>query len=262
MLVGLAFGPTAKADDDCKGPADDCVAVGRWNVSVALGAGVRTNPLVEGKDIPLVVIPQFSYYGTRFFIDDLDLGFTLAENNANTVNIVATPSYDRVFFYRDDLQNIFATGPIASDGSSGSTPFPPRSRRITYLAGPEWTFKYAGISGQLDVLHEVTDQNHGNEIRAALGIPLIESRGSLTSNVGITWKSAAIVNYYYGAPNIYEAGSALNPFLKLGYSLPLTKRWRFDAFAQYEHLGSAIANSPIVAEHNVTTVFAGAIYTF
>jgi outer membrane protein len=149
---------------------------------------------------------------------------------------------------------------LAGVGTPGAEQFPPRSRRVTYLAGPEWTFKYLDVSGQLDVLHEVTGQNHGTEIRAALGIPLVESRGSLSANLGITWKSAAIVNYYYGAPGIYAAGSALEPFLKLGYTLPLSGKWRFNAFAEFERLGSAIAESPIVAEHDVATVFVGAIY--
>jgi MipA family protein len=275
ILAGIAQAQAATSDDDCKGTSDDCVAVGKWNFSVALGAGVRSNPLVTGQNIPLVVIPQFSYYGKRFFINDLDLGFTLAENTTNTLSLVASPGYDRVFFYRSDLQNIFIGGLpgnaapaafVVRAAAASSTPnpvqFPARARHFTYLAGPEWTFKLSGVSGQLDVLHDVTDQNNGTEIRAALGIPLVESKGSLTANVGITWKSAAIVNYYYGAAGIYEAGSAWNPFFKLGYTLPLKGKWRFSAFAQYERLGNAIANSPILEERFVATAFVGAIYTF
>lgn len=274
ILAGLAQAQGATSDDDCKGISSECVAVGKWNFSVALGAGVRSNPLVTGNNIPLVVIPQFSYYGNRFFINDLDLGFTLAENATNSFNLVASPGYDRVFFYRSDLQNIFIGGlpgnpPIsafvvrpAPSGMANSVQFPPRARRFTYLAGPEWTFKLSGVSGQLDVLHDVTGQHDGTEIRAALGVPVVESRGSLTANIGITWKSAAIVKYYYGSTGIYEGGSALNPFLKLGYALPLTGKWRFSAFAEYERLGNAIANSPIVEERYVATVFVGAIYTF
>ena len=90
----------------------------------------------------------------------------------------------------------------------------------------------------------------------------MESRGALTANVGLTWKSSTIVNYYYGAPAIYQGGSALDPFLKLGYTVPLAGQWRFSAFAQYERLGRAIADSPIVEEHYVATAFVGAIYAF
>lgn len=117
----------------------------------------------------------------------------------------------------------------------------PRPRRVTYLAGPEWTFNYAGLTGQLDFLHEITGEDHGNEVRAAVGAPIVKSNGTLSVNAGITWNDAAIVNYYYGEPGIYRGGAALDPFAKLAYSLPLSSRWRFDAFTEYERLGSAIA---------------------
>jgi outer membrane protein len=270
IIAALNQVHATEGDEECQGPTDDCVAVGRWNFSVALGAGVRTNPLVHGADIPLVVIPQFSYYGKRFFIDNLDIGLTLVERGANTFNLIATPGYDRVYFYRNDLQNFFITFPnspynpvnIVSSGTPGATKVPPPAPRITYLAGPEWTFKYGRVSGQLDLLRDATGQNNGDEIRGALGIPLLKSKGTVSANIGFTWKSAATVNYYYRVPLLYSGSAAFDPFIKLGYTLPLSSKWRFNAFAEYERLGNGIANSPIVAEHSVATVFVGAIYTF
>jgi MipA family protein len=250
--------------DSCTGPSRDCVAVGHWNFNISLGAGVRTDPLDHEAAIPLVVIPQFSYYGKRVFIEDLDLGFMLTESDSSTLSLIATPGYDRVFFDRGDLQNLFVSATpyeIAAVREVNGVPVKPRPR-WTYLAGPEWTFETHGISGQLDVLHEITAQNHGNEVRAALGFPLIESTGSLSANVGLTWKSSAIVRYYYGVPGIYEGGCALDPFVKLGYSRPLSSKWRLTAFVNYEYLGSAIADSPIVNANYVITAFVGANYTF
>jgi outer membrane protein len=273
-MLAVPSAYAAGAPDDCPGPSDDCVATRRWNFSVGLGAGVRTNPLVNGRDIPLVVVPHVSYYGKRFFLDDLEGGFTFVENAANTLSLIATPGYDRVYFYRTDLQNFFITGVGANSNVrvytvhptveqlASATWIPPHSRDITYLAGPEWTFQWAGITGQLDLLHEITGHNHGDEVRAALGMPLITFKGTLAANVGITWKSAAIVDYFYGVPEIYQGRAALDPFVKLGYTLPLSSRWRFNAFAVYERLAGGIASSPIVAEHDVATVFVGAIYTF
>ena len=80
--------------------------------------------------------------------------------------------------------------------------------------------------------------------------------------MGLTWKSSATVNYYYGYPNLYRPGWALNPFAKLGYSRPLGGKWRLDAFVHAEYLGNAIADSPIVDRHYVTTAFVGATYAF
>ena len=274
LLALLSCAGVAFAEDDCAASSDDCVAVGRWNLSVALGAGIRTNPVVHAQDIPLIVVPQFSYYGKRFFIDNLDPGVTLFEGETNTLSLIASPGYDRVFFYRSDLQNIFVGGTtsVAAGGQTSFVPngknpqtfreIPARSRKITYLAGPEWTFKYARLTGQLDYLHEITGRNHGDEIRAALGLPLGRLAGSWTANVGVTWKSAGIVNYYYGSPGIYEAGGALNPFAKIGYSRPLSSKWKLDAFVHCERLGNGIADSPIVRSHYVTTAFVGATYVF
>ena len=234
-----------------------------------------------------MVIPHFSYYGEHFFIDDLDAGVTFLDNDRTTLSLIASPGYDRVFFYRSDLQNLFVSGfgqlrrmwarvrprrararPAIRRRSPRTAPppppakFPSRPREWTYLAGPEWTFKYQGMTGQLDVLHEITGHNHGDEVRAALGVPISKVGGAWSADFGITWKSAAIVNYYYGAPNVYEGGAALDPFVKLAYSRPLKGKWKITAFVECERLGNAIADSPIVNARFVTTTFVGTVYAF
>jgi outer membrane protein len=286
LVVLLHAGPVF-ADDDCKGPSSECVPVGGWNFSLALGAGVRTDPVVHEGTIPLVVIPQFSYYGEHFFIDDLDAGVTLLDTDSTTLSLIASPGYDRVYFYRSDLQNVFVTGlstlenvgtganptgggknpggPAAAtpgNGALNTTKLASRPREWTYLAGPEWTFKYFGMTGQLDVLHEITGHNHGDEVRAALGVPISKVGGAWSASIGITWKSAAIVNYYYGAPQVYEAGAALDPFVKLAYSRPLKGKWKITGFVECEHFGNAIADSPLVNARFATTAFVGTVYAF
>jgi outer membrane protein len=276
LLVAVLFSPVAAAQTECKAPSPECVAVGEWNISVSLGAGARSNPVKGNSDIPLVVIPHISYYGKRFFLDNLELGFTLHESASNTFNLIATPGYDRVFFFRNDLQNIFVNGTsslVSLDKTPTSTGvFPVRHRHTTYLVGPEWTFDRGRFTGQLDALREVTGEHDGYEVRAAVAAAIIgpddsytaakgvQSKGSLVASTGVTWKSSEVVRYYYGVEGLYAPGSALNPFFKLGYSRPLADRWTFTAFAHYEYLDSAIANSPIVSGHGVTTVFAGVVF--
>lgn len=277
LVASVLSGAAARASEDCSGPSEECVAIGHWSLSLAMGAGVRTNPLGGHDNLPIVLVPHVSYYGERVFLDDLDVGFTLAEGAANTLSLVASPGYDRAFFYRGDLQNIFIGGlPTATPGStviSGSSGTAPATstavRRVatpepslTYLAGPEWTFRYRSVSGQLDALHDVSGHDHGDEIRGALGVPLWRAHGTLSLNAGFTWKSAAVVNYYYGIPALYHPGAAVNPFVKLGYARPLGGRWTLSALAEYERLGSAIAASPLVTERYVATVFVGAIRAF
>ncbi len=239
-------------------------------ISAALGLGERTNPVEGRSNIPLVVVPHISWYGKRFFLENLEIGYTLHDGETNTFNLIAAPGYDRVFFYRNDLQNIFIAG--VSGGGASSTPFgtviPPsgrefevKDRHTTWLAGPEWTFDYGRVTGQVDALREVTGRHNGYEVRAALAAPLLAGRmGSLVASTGFTWKSEEVVRYYYGVDGLYEPGSALNPFVKLKYSLPLSERWSISALAHYERLAGSISGSPIVVADHVTTVFAGVVF--
>ncbi len=260
FVSSLSCGAAA-AQDACEAPSPDCVAVGDWALTISLGAGGRTNPIEGNSDIPLVAIPQISYYGKRFFLENLDLGFSLHETDRNTFNLLATPGYDRVFFHRNDLQNIFVPigGPLgAGGGAELRVPVP--ERHTTYLVGPEWMFNYGRFTGQLDALYEVTGEHEGYEVRAGLGAPIIQSQGSLVASTGFTWKSAEIVRYYYGLEGIYVPGSALSPFVKLSYTRPLTDRWMFNAFAHYEDFGEAIADSPLVTDEGSLTAFAGFVF--
>lgn len=264
IIAAALAAPVAVAQGACTAPSPECAVVGKWEISASLGAGSRSNPVIGKADIPLVVVPRISYYGKRFFLENLEAGFTLHETDSNSFSLVTAPGYDRVFFSRRDLQNIFIPGGTVLPTTGATIPlsgqeFPVGSRHVTWLAGPEWTFGFWRLTGQLTALHELTGRHDGNEVRGALAVSLIRTKGSLVASSGFTWKSSEVVQYYYGVNELYEPGAAFNPFVKLHYSLPLSDRWTLNAFAHYERLSSAIANSPIVSEDHVTTAFAGVV---
>ena len=272
LLLATLFSLDVEAQTNCSEPSAECVEVGQWDISLSLGGGVRTNPIRSNSDIPLVAIPKISYYGKRFFLENLELGVTLHESDSNTFNLITAPGYDRVFFVRNDLQNIFVdngVSPILSgatfvDTAQGRVSLPGdvplRPRRTTYLAGPEWSFSRGRLIGQLSALYEVTGRHNGTEVRAAVATPIVQRKGELVVSGGITWKSAELVRYYYAVEGVYEPGPALNPFLKVAYDVPLSDRWAFSASVHYEHLGNAVADSPTVSESQVTTAFVGFVY--
>lgn len=271
LLAG--FGQAASAQSTCRAPSADCVIVGKLDISLSIGYGERSNPIVDHSDIPLVLLPQISYYGERFFLENLEFGFTLYERGAHTFNVIAAPGYDRVFFVRDDLQNVFVSGStlavnvpraqmpsFAEQGGEPGREFVLSDRHTTYLAGPEWLFQFGDFVGQLDALREVTGEHDGYEVRAAVAAPVVQSTSSLVVSAGFTWKSRELVGYYYGVDDLYEPGSALNPFVKVGFSRPLSDRWTLSAHVHHELLDDAIADSPIVHEDSVTTFFAGFVF--
>jgi len=165
-----------------------------------------------------------------------------------------------VFFSRHDLQNVvvpFSIAPPSFARVVAEQSFPVGQRHTTYLAGPEWMFRHNDFIGQVSALYEVTGRHKGYELRAAVSAPLIQSKQSLVINAGLTWKSSATVDYYYGVKDLYRPDGALSPFVKLSYSLPLSPRWTLIAFAHYEYLADSIVDSPIVSDREVVTAFAG-----
>lgn len=79
--------PAHAADDDSP-----------WRLGIALGAGQRSNPLVNSDDIDIHAVIDFSWYGERFFFDNGDLGFNLLEDNRFSLNLIATYNNERNFY--------------------------------------------------------------------------------------------------------------------------------------------------------------------
>src|SRR5262245_26679372 len=170
LAIAAAAGPqAAAAQTPCTAPSPDCIAVGDLQVSLSFGYGTRTNPVVGRDDIALFVIPYLSYYGKRFFLESLEPGVTLYESDAHTFNLIATPGYDRVFFSRNDPQNIIvpfaASAPPPGFGGQvvedQDQTFTVGQRHTTYFAGPEWLFRHREFIGQVSALYEFTGRHKG-----------------------------------------------------------------------------------------------------
>lgn len=91
--------------EGCQAASVHCAPIGEWEVSLGVGLGVHTNPLIDGDEVPIVLLPDFSYYGKRFFLDDYQLGFTLLDTEHHAFNAIITASYDQVYFQDWGLGN-------------------------------------------------------------------------------------------------------------------------------------------------------------
>src|SRR5688572_30421739 len=60
-----------------------------WRFGLGLGYGTRTNPLVLSEDIPVIADIDIAWFGKRWFFDNFDLGFELADTRWFTANAVA-----------------------------------------------------------------------------------------------------------------------------------------------------------------------------
>ena len=273
------------SDDDCDPTFEDCTAIGEWSFGVAVGLGLRSNPIRDGDDIPLIFLPSFSYYGERFFIDNLDVGYTIADSSNWMLNLLATPSYDRVFFERWDIGNFF----IDFSGSSPTAAEPPpnlgsgfedneqvtdliadelKDRDFTLLGGLEFSVDLFGGQFQASYLQDLNNVHSGQEARLAFSSPV--SSNGWQGTLGLTWKSKELTDYYYGLDPeevvddraLYQAGSSINPFLRINWQQQGNQESYWRLGLEYQKLDAEISDSPLVDKDYVLTFFVGKQFNF
>ena len=289
LFAGLLAGNALACDPN----TDDCVEIGKWDISLAVGAGVRTNPLEATPDIPLVLIPQVNYQGERFFIQNLDLGFILWESDVQQINLLVTPSYDQVFFHRWSPSNFFidsngfATAgknndgenlPVINTGDENDVIAPGfktaeerqlRNRRTAGLGGIEYSLTTAIVDVQLQYLRDITGIHEGDEVRVALAKHWASGRHRVSTSIGANWQSSAVMNYYYGVSEAeadlrgtYHTAAAVTPVARVDWNYQLTERWDLRFLANYRQLPDEISASPLINDNKVITVFIGGVYHF
>ncbi len=278
----------------CEQGQEDCVEVGKWELSIGLGAGIRTNPLVDTSDIPLIVVPQINYNGERFFIQNLDFGVIVWQNETQQLNLLATPSYDQVFFHRWSPGNFFiegnalTTGGKEASGNKGNEIFDngddrelvapefmplqapsARDRHMAGLAGIEYSWNTPLVDVQIQYLTDFTQIHSGEELRVALAKHWRYGKHQLMASVGANWQSREVVNYYYGVRaneadirGPYITDSALSPLVRVDWNYQLTERWDLRVLTSYRLLPDEISASPLINDNKVITVFVGGVYHF
>lgn len=283
-LCLLAFASQVSATD---APGDEpscdrtvylCEDYQAWQVRLGMGLGARTNPLVNSSDIPLVILPHFSYYGERFFVDNLNLGYTLFENKQLTINLISDLNFDRVFFSRTDPANILLetiansgidVGALPGPGEIGTIDIDPSKldRKISYYGGLGLIWAGGNHRIKADFLTDISSVHDGQELQ--LKYRYLHHVNDWTFNpfINLTWKSAEVNTYYYGFTNDefqidYVAGAGIN--VEVGASLikHLDEHWMLLGKVSYIRLSDEISTSPLVEDDHSISTFFGAVYTF
>lgn len=251
-----------------------------WRFGIGLGYGMRTNPLVQSEDIPILVDLDIAWFGKRFFFDNFDLGFALADNRWFTANAVARVNSDRVFFGKTNTKyvnfRLTSTGqvPIA-DPSTGALVETPQAltvpdRDYAIEMGLEMLLDGEWGQATLRGFHDVSHTHEGFELSADYNYRWTVGRLSVSPSLGIAYKSAKLSDYYWGVTpkesgstlTAYEADGGFDWQVGLRSNYYLTKSTRLALSANYERLHDSVAMSPIVSEDHVIGYFAGVAWEF
>ncbi len=238
---------------------ENCKTLDKISFGVAFGLGIKTNPVNHLKDIHLPVLPTWSYYKERFFIDSLDVGYTLYETNSWMLNLLTAPGYEGIYFLELNKPDY-----ISPDDN-----YKLNKRKISWFGGVELNGVLFDGEYQLEVLTDISNVHDGHEVRFAYATGIFGDNWSTT--LGFTWNDQKTTDYYYGVKQeeiisndfvAYTASSNLSPFIRLSWiqNPEPENTWRFGL--QYQYLGSGITNSPIVEEDGVITLFFGKEFNF
>lgn len=214
----------------------------RWTFGA--GAIVKDSPYA-GEGLRVLPIPLLSYNGERFYFRGLGGGWRIVDNGSFELAAVGKLRFDG--FNVDDL----GRKELARNGIDSRRL---EDRDMTFNVGLGMRWK--GSAGELEVelLADATDTSGGQEAMLQYGYPFRLGGGILKPNVGITWQSEDMANYYYGTLDAetargvvdYKPGAVTIPHVGFSYFRPLGGKWSATAFFKYSRLPDEIRKSPLV----------------
>ena len=273
--------------NDCEQITDSCAEVGEWKFSLAVGAGVYTNPLHGGGDIPLVLIPKVSYYGEKIFFENNALGYSFFDNDQFIISAITQLNHEKAYFTRWHPQNILIESVSTGDVITPSEGDPVdedqyvevdikdvSNRRWAIDAGVQFNwFINQTTDLQVQVFHDINNVYNGLngqiELTRVMRIePLPNTLKSLS--VGTNINSKNLVDYYYGISQTsetsvdlnYQGKLSINPYFRLVLTHQFSERWRAKLNIKRIFLDDAMTNSPLVKDDYINTIFAGVSYDF
>lgn len=280
LCLFLAAGPVLACDD-----SERCIGVGESYFGLAVGVGELDNPLVAAPNTRFYTYPQFAWYGERWYFDNGDLGYTLVDDGHWLVNLTTGLAQDS-FYFQDWGGNAFTLPLMAISRTSYDGLEDPAAsqnevvivgeRKLNMphawalLAGPEVQYFAGPHEVAMRALRDVSGVHDGSLVNLRYAYHLRLGDWSVTSRLGLDWKSRRLNDHYYSvSPEDnpltylgYRAGASIDRIFQLYASYPLTPNWRVLVQGEYRRLGADVANSPRVAERNLGHYFLGVGYSF
>ncbi|QKX16844.1 MipA/OmpV family protein [Microbulbifer sp. YPW1] len=245
-----------------------------WEISLATGYGVVENPIEGKRDGETYFLPNFSYYGERFFFSNLTAGYTLLENENIYLDLVARPNEDGLYYQLDK-------NTTASDGllSNFMTHFRAAAdpadveRNVSIVAGPSFTLVSDWVDVSFSWFHDVSDVHHGSETHLSFDKQYPLFGGAIGFGIGATQKDADLVSYYYQFTEqeagiyynryalAFPAADATDTYARLHFSYPLSKNLELRLAARYNRYDEAGRNPRFIEHPQTLNWFAGVQYT-
>jgi outer membrane protein len=288
----FASGTTLACSDD-----EACIEKSSWQLGLAFGVGVKTNPLVDGDDIPLVILPDVAWYAEKAYFDNGELGYQWISQPKFAFETFLTLDRESAFFRFLHPANILSP----TEGSSVSSPNLPESPTSPDFSGPtdsanedrlnnqrklsidevanrKWAVN-GGLRGhyfstvgewQLALLQDISNVHKGQLVALQYSRKWLWRDFQIRLRLGTDWKSAALIDYYYGVSKrdtslteyYFNGKSGWQTYLSINVLKPINENWSWLAKMSYRRLPNSLTDSPLIEKNSVRNVFLGVAYRF
>jgi outer membrane protein len=282
----------------CSG-SETCIEKSSWQLGIALGVGVKTNPLVDGDDLPLVILPDIAWYADKAYFDNGELGYQWLNQPKFAFETFLTLERESAFFRFLHPANILAptegsSGRFISAPSDSSTDNYPNNSAgeplneniqgpltnlsIDKIANRKWAVN-GGVRGhyflldgewQLTFQQDISKMHKGHQVGLEYSHSWQWHDFRLGLRIGTDWKSARLIDYYYGVSQRdtdlsefhFKGKSGWQTYMSINAQKPINKNWSWLANIGYRRLPNSLTSSPLIDQNSICNVFLGVAYRF
>jgi outer membrane protein len=226
----------------------DCLA-GEWGLGI--GVAAQRQPQ-QGTDTQLFVLPFPSYEGERLSLGFGSISYSLSGSDRFRVALEGQVRFDG--YDPDDSASL--AGMAQRD--------PTLDVGISITTGEAWGIASLKVVGDALGIHE------GYEVSATYEYPVGLEHWTVVPSIGVNWRSANLVDYYYGVRSteaaagrpIYSGKSVVNTSVGVTVARKIAEQWQLVGGAEYVGLGDGIKDSPIIDKNYEATAFSALVYRF
>lgn len=253
---------------------DSSESVGEFNFRISAGYGVIQNPLKLRDDIEVYVLPEFSYYGEKFYAENFVVGYSLFETEQLMFDVFGYFNEDGYFFELDGIEKITVSTILGRKPSffplNGPLELDDVERDLSYLAGFNTTYRGDWFDLKVSLATDVTGVHNGQEAKFKFSKSAMFGNFYTSASLTSTFKSSTINDYYYLLQeNEYilrnkedSLGSTVNYSLELHLAYKITSSISANLLVQKTWLDDALEQSILVEDLSYISGFAGLTYRF
>ena len=223
--------------------------------SSRFGIGIsrsNTSRVYEGIDDQAANLPFILARFEDFYIEGLNIGYTLSHEDPVSWDLVAIP---RFLGYEENDSTVL-------DGLGDA--------HYSYHGGisASWDspLGLVNIQGLTDLL----GQSGGSEVIGSLSHAYHMGNFTLTPAISFNWQDTELVDYYYGVSNAnarpgrdsYKGDSTINTAVSLTVGYSLSDNLQLIGQLRADQYGSEIEDSPLVDTDNTSSTSVGLLYKF